>query len=56
MNQPHKPFSQACKNNQAPILEVLASVFREPATIVELGSGTGQHAVHFGRHLPHLYW
>ncbi|MFA9460833.1 DUF938 domain-containing protein [Thiohalorhabdus sp. Cl-TMA] len=51
-----KPFSQACENNKAPILEVLAEVFREPGTILEIGSGTGQHAVHFGRHLPHLTW
>ena len=51
-----KPFSQACENNKAPILEVLQEVFPLPATIVEIGSGTGQHAVHFGRHLPHLTW
>ncbi|MFP4559987.1 MAG: DUF938 domain-containing protein [Thiohalorhabdus sp.] len=51
-----KPFSQACENNKDPILEVLAEVFREAGTVLEIGSGTGQHAVHFGRHLPHLTW
>ncbi|KPV40464.1 methylase [Thiohalorhabdus denitrificans] len=51
-----KPYSQACENNKDPILEVLAEVFREAGPILEIGSGTGQHAVHFGRHLPHLTW
>lgn len=51
-----KPFSQACENNKAPILEKLAQVFNQPATILEIGTGTGQHAVHFARHLPHLVW
>jgi hypothetical protein len=56
VSRDEKPFSQACENNKAPILEVLQEVFPLPATIVEIGSGTGQHAVHFGQHLPHLTW
>ncbi|MEC7814765.1 MAG: DUF938 domain-containing protein [Pseudomonadota bacterium] len=51
-----KPFSQACENNKAPILEKLAGVFKQPGTILEIGSGTGQHAVHFASQLPHLIW
>ncbi|HKJ72175.1 MAG TPA: DUF938 domain-containing protein [Gammaproteobacteria bacterium] len=51
-----KPFSQACENNKDPILDVLRRVFPNPGRVVEIGSGTGQHAVHFGRHLPHLQW
>ncbi len=51
-----KPFSQACENNKAPILEKLAGVFNQPGTVLEIGTGTGQHAVHFARHLPHLVW
>lgn len=56
MDYSDKPFSQACENNKAPILAVLKQVFPEPGTILEIGSGTGQHAVHFGHHLPHLVW
>lgn len=51
-----KPFSQACENNKQVILQTLATVFAEPGTILEIGTGTGQHAVHFARHLPHLTW
>lgn len=51
-----KPFSQACENNKAPILEKLATLFKQPGTILEIGTGTGQHAVHFASHLPHLLW
>ena len=51
-----KPFSQACENNKQPILRVLEKYFTKAGTVLETGSGTGQHAVHFGRHLPHLIW
>lgn len=51
-----KPFSQACDNNKGPILALLQRHFAEPGRILEIGSGTGQHAVHFARNLPHLLW
>lgn len=51
-----RPFSQACENNKQSILDVLATVFTESGTILEIGSGSGQHAVHFAGHLPHLTW
>lgn len=54
--QQDKPFSQACENNKAPILEKLTELFKQPGTILEIGTGTGQHAVHFASHLPHLEW
>lgn len=54
--QKGKPFSQACENNKVPILEKLAGLFKQPGTILEIGTGTGQHAVHFASHLPHLVW
>lgn len=54
--QQDKPFSQACENNKAPILEKLRALFKQPGTILEIGTGTGQHAVHFASHLPHLVW
>lgn len=51
-----KPFSEACENNQAPILAILQQAFANVHSVLEIGSGTGQHAVHFARHLPHLSW
>ena len=50
------PFSEACERNKGPILEVLRKVFSKTETVLEIGSGTGQHAVHFSTHLPHLVW
>lgn len=51
-----KPFSQACENNKTAILQVLQEVFTGPAEILEIGSGTGQHAVYFGEYMPHVNW
>jgi len=50
------PFSEACERNKEPILRVLRDVFAARSQVVEIGAGTGQHAVHFARHLPHLAW
>ena len=50
------PFSEACERNKAPILKVLREVFADRSHVVEIGAGTGQHAVHFARHMPHLSW
>lgn len=50
-----KPFSQACENNKQPILDVIRQYFTQ-GTVVEIGSGTGQHAVFFAARLPELYW
>jgi cyclopropane fatty-acyl-phospholipid synthase-like methyltransferase len=52
----NKPFSQACENNKQPILAVLKRIFAKVDRVLEVGSGTGQHAVFFARHLPHLVW
>ncbi|MDE2136553.1 MAG: DUF938 domain-containing protein [Gammaproteobacteria bacterium] len=49
-------FSEACERNQGPILEVLTGALAASRAVLEIGSGTGQHAVHFARHLPHLKW
>jgi len=51
-----KPFVAACENNRAPILEVLQVVLASASAVLEIGSGTGQHAVYFGAQLPHLTW
>ncbi len=50
------PFSEACERNKAPILAVLRVAFADRTQVLEIGSGTGQHAVHFAAHLPHLTW
>jgi cyclopropane fatty-acyl-phospholipid synthase-like methyltransferase len=52
----NKPFSQACENNKRPILKVLTEVFSCHKHVLEIGSGTGQHAAFFGQQLPHLTW
>ncbi|MBH0091229.1 DUF938 domain-containing protein [Pseudoalteromonas sp. NSLLW218] len=51
-----KPFSQACENNKTPILEQLRVVLKNTKTVLEVGSGTGQHSVFFAEQLPHLQW
>lgn len=51
-----KPFSESCEQNKQPILEVLRSWFADRAHVLEIGSGTGQHAVFFAANLPHLAW
>lgn len=51
-----KPFSESCVENRAPILAVLRKVFAGRSRVLEIGSGTGQHAVYFGAALPHLVW
>jgi cyclopropane fatty-acyl-phospholipid synthase-like methyltransferase len=50
------PFSEACERNKAPILDVLRTALAERTHVLEIGSGTGQHAVHFAAHLTHLTW
>ena len=51
-----KPFSQACENNKKPILAILENTFANTAQVIEIGSGSGQHATYFGKNLPHLNW
>jgi hypothetical protein len=51
-----KPFSEACERNRAPILAILQRTFKDVKRVLEIGSGTGQHAACFARELPHLVW
>ena len=53
---PVRPFSDAAERNRGPILSVLQRVFRDSTRVLELGSGTGQHAAYFSAELPHLVW
>ena len=51
-----KPHSPACERNREPILGVLREYFSDRRNVLEIGSGTGQHAVHFAAALPQLIW
>jgi len=51
-----KPFSQACENNKNHILKALQPALQNAASVLEIGSGTGQHSVFFAKKLPHLQW
>jgi len=51
-----KLYSESCEENKIPILEVLQKEFAAAQTILEIGSGTGQHAVYFAAQLPQLIW
>lgn len=51
-----KPYSEACERNRQPILDVLVRELAAARQVLEIGSGTGQHAVYFAGALPHLVW
>lgn len=51
-----KQYAESCKQNRAPILSILHEVFADRQQVLEIASGTGQHAVYFGAALPHLSW
>lgn len=58
---PEQPFnmltaSEACERNKDPILEILKNIFRNSRDVLEIGSGSGKHALYFSLHLPHLTW
>ena len=52
----NRPFSQACENNKPFILPIISEAFSHCKTLLEVGSGTGQHAVHFAANMPWLTW
>ncbi|UCE77441.1 MAG: DUF938 domain-containing protein [Gammaproteobacteria bacterium] len=51
-----KPFAESCQQNRGPILEVLRVELADRSRLLEIGSGTGQHAVYFGAEFPQLLW
>ncbi len=51
-----KPHAESCDQNRDPILSVLLSLFAGSRSVLEIGSGTGQHAVYFAARMPHLIW
>ncbi len=52
-----KPFSPACERNRIPILKVMKDLITSnDSRLLEVGSGTGQHAVYLAPHFPHMIW
>ncbi len=56
MNASKRPHAPSTERNREPILAVLREHFADRREVLEIGSGTGQHAVHFAAALPHLRW
>ena len=51
-----KPYAASCEENREPILAVLNGLLQDRQHVLEIGSGTGQHAVYFGEQFPQLIW
>jgi cyclopropane fatty-acyl-phospholipid synthase-like methyltransferase len=51
-----KQYSSSCVQNQAPIFKIIKPLLQDKRTVLEVGSGTGQHAVYFAEKMPHLNW
>jgi cyclopropane fatty-acyl-phospholipid synthase-like methyltransferase len=51
-----KPYAPACDRNKDPILDLLRRHFADRRSVLEIGSGTGQHAVHMAAALSQLTW
>ncbi len=52
----NKPYSESCDQNCRPILSVIQPLLADRTSLLEIGSGTGQHAVFFAQKMPHLNW
>ena len=51
-----KQYSAACDQNKDSILKVIKPLLLNAKSVLEVGSGTGQHCVYFAKELPHLTW
>ena len=51
-----KPYAESCDRNREPILAVLQRHLASAGNVLEIGSGTGQHAVYFAQAMPWLRW
>lgn len=51
-----KPFAESCEQNKDVILQVIKPLLANSKKVLEIGSGTGQHAIHFGQAMAHLQW
>lgn len=56
MATPNKPYAESCEQNREPILSVLGAALKDSRAVLEIGSGTGQHAVAFAAQMPQLIW
>lgn len=52
----NKPYADSCDQNRDPIFAVIQPLLQQSKNVLEIGSGTGQHAIYFGAQLPHLRW
>lgn len=50
------PFSEAAERNKRPILEAISGILKYSTEVLEIGSGTGQHALYFASNMPNLNW
>ena len=51
-----RPNAPSAERNKSVILEVISSELQDCKTVLEIGSGTGQHAIFFASQLPWLTW
>jgi len=51
-----KEFSEACERNKDAIFAVIEPLLKDKKSLLEIGSGTGQHAVYFAEKMNHLCW
>jgi len=51
-----KPDAPSTRRNRAPILKILTKELKGSSEILEIGSGTGQHAVYFSENLSRVTW
>ena len=52
----NRPYSESCEQNKLAILEVINSYLKPGIEVLEIGSGTGQHAVYFAEQNPLIQW
>lgn len=51
-----KPFAESSEQNKSHIFEVLKQYFADIENVLEIGSGTGQHAIFFAEQFSHINW
>ncbi|KAA9131263.1 DUF938 domain-containing protein [Marinihelvus fidelis] len=56
MSHADLPFAPASERNRVPILDAVGPRLGAPARLLEIGAGTGQHAVYMAAALPHIDW